>query len=85
VQVFPLPVLGMLLFFEGLALAVLVRDVTPVKADLAIAVLTGLLCIGLPYGYLYGLLAGTTVYYLSKGHTDCLRKVKGKILLPERH
>lgn len=66
VQVFPLPVLGILLFFEGLALAVLVRDIASVKADLAVAILTGLLCIGLPYGYLYGLLAGTTVYYLIK-------------------
>lgn len=66
VQIFPLPVLGVLLFFEGIALAILVRDIASVKTDLAIAVLTGLICIGLPYGYLYGLLAGTTVYYLSK-------------------
>lgn len=68
VQIFPMPVLGVLLFFEGVALALLVRDIAPIKADLAIAVLTGLLCIGLPYGYLYGLLAGTIVYYLSKRH-----------------
>ena len=64
VQIFPMPVLGTLLFFEGLALAVLVRDVALVKADLVVSVLVGLVCIGLPYGYLIGMLSGTIVYYL---------------------
>ncbi|PIQ21456.1 MAG: transporter [Cytophagales bacterium CG18_big_fil_WC_8_21_14_2_50_42_9] len=64
IQIFPMPVLGTLLFFEGLALAVLVRDVALVKADLVVSVLVGLMCIGLPYGYLIGMLSGTLVYYL---------------------
>lgn len=74
VQIFPMPVLGVLLFFEGIALAILVRDIATIKTDLAIAILTGLACIGLPYGYLYGLLAGTTVYYLSKRHLTAFGK-----------
>jgi len=64
VQLFPMPVLGTLLFFEGLALAVLVRDVAFIKADLVVSALVGIICIGLPYGYLIGMLSGTIVYYL---------------------
>lgn len=67
VQIFPMPVLGVLLFFEGLALALLVRDVTMVKKELFIALLVALVCLGLPYGYLAGLVLGTGLYYtLSK-------------------
>ena len=63
VQIFPLPVLGVLLLFEALSLAMLLRDVSGSRADLLVALLVGLLCAGLPYGYLVGLLVGTAVYY----------------------
>jgi MFS superfamily sulfate permease-like transporter len=67
VQIFPLPVLGVLLFFEGLALALLVRDVTTSKENLFISVLVALVCLGLPYGYLVGLVLGTGLsYFLQK-------------------
>jgi len=66
VKIFPMPVLGTLLFFEGLALALLVRDVTTQKEDLFIAVLVALACLGLPYGYLVGLILGTATFYLIK-------------------
>lgn len=63
VQIFPLPILGVLLLFEALTLAALLRDVADTRANLLVVVLVGLLCWGLPYGYLVGLLAGTAVYY----------------------
>ena len=63
VQIFPLPVLGVLLLFEALTLATLLRDITAHRSDLLVALLVGLLCAGLPYGYLVGLLVGTAVYY----------------------
>ncbi len=63
VQIFPLPVLGVLLFFEALSLAALLRDLAAHRADLLVALLVGLLCAGLPYGYLVGLVVGTLVYY----------------------
>ncbi len=63
VHLFPLPILGVLLFFEALRLAVLLRDVATARADLAVALLVGLICGGLPYGYLVGLVVGTSVYY----------------------
>ncbi|MBC6991301.1 putative sulfate/molybdate transporter [Hymenobacter sp. BT491] len=63
VQIFPLPVLGVLLLFEALTLAALLRDIAGTRADLLVALLVGLLCAGLPYGYLVGLVVGTTIYY----------------------
>lgn len=63
VQIFPLPILGVLLLFEALTLAALLRDIASNRADLLLALLTGLLCAGLPYGYLVGLVTGTTLHY----------------------
>ncbi|OON66981.1 putative sulfate/molybdate transporter [Hymenobacter sp. CRA2] len=63
VQIFPLPILGVLLLFEALTLAALVRDIAGSRTDLLVALLVGLLCSGLPYGYLVGLVVGTGVYY----------------------
>lgn len=63
VQIFPLPILGVLLLFEALALAALLRDISTARTDLLLALLVGLLCAGLPYGYLVGLVVGTTLYY----------------------
>ncbi|MBH8570818.1 putative sulfate/molybdate transporter [Microvirga sp. STS02] len=63
VQIFPLPVLGVLLLFEALSLATLLRDVSGSRSDLLVSLLVGLLCAGLPYGYLVGLVVGTAIYY----------------------
>ncbi|MEB3104128.1 putative sulfate/molybdate transporter, partial [Ferviditalea candida] len=52
VQVFPKPILGVLLLFESLALMGLVRDISNAKSDWFIALLVGLICSLLPYGYL---------------------------------
>lgn len=63
VQIFPLPILGVLLLFEALTLAALLRDISGSRPDLLVALLVGLLCAGLPYGYLVGLAVGTAVHY----------------------
>ena len=39
VQIFPLPVLGVLLLFEALSLATLLRDISGSRADLLVALL----------------------------------------------
>ncbi|HAZ08725.1 MAG TPA: transporter [Elusimicrobia bacterium] len=68
VRVFPRPMLGVLLLFEGLAMLSLVRDQAHDKEDFAIVMLTGLACAGLPYGYLVGMAGGTLLHRL-KGRT----------------
>ena len=66
VQVFPLPVLGVLLVIEGLRLMLLIRDTVALKGEFAIAVLVGLIAAGLPYGYLVGICVGTILFYVAK-------------------
>jgi MFS superfamily sulfate permease-like transporter len=58
IHVFPLPILGVILLFEGLALLMLIRDCAPSKNELGTALLVGLIAVGLPYGYVIGLLVG---------------------------
>ncbi len=74
VQVFPLPILGVLLLFEGLALMLLVRDMTAAKIDLSIVILVGLIASGLPYGYLIGLVVGTVLAYVARRYPIGLTK-----------
>ncbi|MDH7489530.1 MAG: putative sulfate/molybdate transporter [Anaerolineae bacterium] len=64
VGVFPLPILGVILLFEGLALMLLSWRGAASKGDLAIIFLVGLIAIGLPYGYLVGMLVGIGIAYL---------------------
>jgi hypothetical protein len=61
IQVFPLPMLGVILLFEGLALMLLVRDMGASRPDFFLVILVGLAAAGLPYGYLIGLVAGTVL------------------------
>jgi len=61
---FPLPMLGILLLFEAIALIWLVRDTVHSRAEFPITVLVGLLAVGLPYGYVIGLVVGTALVYL---------------------
>lgn len=63
-RVFPLPLLGVILLFEALALIWLLRDTIPSRRDFPIAALVGLVAVGLPYGYVIGLVAGTILYHL---------------------
>lgn len=63
-NVFPLPILGVILLFEALALIWLVRDMASSRGEFPIALLVGLVAVGLPYGYVVGLVVGTLLYYL---------------------
>jgi MFS superfamily sulfate permease-like transporter len=65
VKAFPLPMLGVILLFEALALIWLVRDMAPSRSEFPIAALVGLIAVGLPYGYLIGLVVGTVLAYCS--------------------
>ncbi len=59
VHVFPMPVLGVVLLFEAIALMALVVDVATERSALWIALAVAAAVVGLPYGYLVGLVAGT--------------------------
>ncbi len=66
VKIFPLPVLGIILLFESLALMSFIRSVSSSKMDLFIALVVALICVGLPHGYVIGLVLGTTITYLTR-------------------
>jgi MFS superfamily sulfate permease-like transporter len=68
VQVFPMPVLGVVLLFEAVALMGLVRDVAGDRSALWVALLVAATVVGLPYGYVVGLVVGTLLaWVLGKG------------------
>lgn len=61
VHVFPMPVLGIVLLFEAVALMMLVRDIATQPSALWIALAVAAAVVGLPYGYVVGLVAGTLI------------------------
>jgi MFS superfamily sulfate permease-like transporter len=61
--VFPMPVLGVLLLFEAVALMMLSRDLLHSRSALFIAVLVGIIATSVPYGFLVGLVVGTALSY----------------------
>ena len=74
IELFPKPVLGVILAFEALVLMRLVRDMAASKADFTVVLLVGLMCVGLPYGYVIGLIVGTVVaHVLNRGLTGLAR------------
>jgi hypothetical protein len=64
VEVFPLPVLGVLLFFEALALMRFIRSEASDAGSLFIVLLVGLIASGVPYGYAIGLVVGAVLYHV---------------------
>jgi MFS superfamily sulfate permease-like transporter len=66
IHAFPISVLGVILFFEGLTLMRFLRDTAQTERDLAIALLVGALAAFLPYGFLIGMIVGTLVAFLSE-------------------
>ena len=58
IELFPKPILGVILMFEGLALMRLIRDMMHSKSDLLIVFMVGLMAVALPYGYVIGLVIG---------------------------
>jgi hypothetical protein len=63
IQIFPLPILGVILVFEGLALVSLVKDLIIDKRNFLIALLVGILAVGLPYGFVISMVIGVALYY----------------------
>ncbi len=63
-QVFPKPILGTILIFEGIALIILSKDIITDKKNFFIAIIVGLMANGLPYGYLVGMIVGTLLYFV---------------------
>ncbi|MFN8256004.1 MAG: putative sulfate/molybdate transporter [Bacteroidales bacterium] len=64
IQIFPKPVLGTILLFEGMALIILVKDIITDKKYFFIAIMVALMANGLQYGYFVGLVAGILVFHL---------------------
>jgi hypothetical protein len=58
---FPKPMLGVLLLVEAVTILTLLRDITAVPRDFALAMLLGVIAAGLPYGYLVALVLGTVL------------------------
>lgn len=66
IKVFPLPILGVILLFESLSLMSLMRDIAGSRRELMVCLLVALLAVGLPQGYVIGLLVGTAVWYFAR-------------------
>ena len=64
-MIFPKPILGVILLFEGFALVLLVKDIIIDRNMFLIAVIVAICAIGLPNGYLIGMVIGTTIFYLT--------------------
>lgn len=64
VEVFPLPVLGVLLLFEALALMRLIRREAFDAGDFFVVLVVGLIANGVPYGYAIALVVGTVLYHI---------------------
>jgi len=62
-QIFPKPLLGVILLFEGIALIILVKDIITDKKMFFIAIVVAICANGLPNGYFIGLIIGTILYY----------------------
>ncbi len=64
IKVFPLPILGVILLFEGVSLILIMKDIVADKRGLVITVLVGVIAFGLPYGFIISIIIGTILYYL---------------------
>ena len=64
VQVFPMPVLGVVLLVEAVALMAMVRDVATDRRKLGVAVAVAAAVVAVPNGYAVGLVAGTLLAWL---------------------
>jgi xanthine/uracil/vitamin C permease (AzgA family) len=63
-KIFPLPILGVVLLFEGLTLMSFIKKIADSKTSLFVALLVAMMAVGLPYGYLVGMIVGTLIVYL---------------------
>lgn len=65
IRLFPIQILGVILFFEALKLVFLIKDLQAKTSDLYIALFVGLISCSVPYGFLISLILGTILYYNS--------------------
>ena len=63
INIFPMPILGTILFVESLALMILIKDLDN-RDDLWIAFMVALMSCALPNGFIVGLAAGVLVYWI---------------------
>ena len=75
IKIFPLPVLGVILLFEGLWLMLFIKDIIDSKKSFFISLLVALISCGLPYGYLIGMIVGTILFYISDKHVKSYLKI----------
>ncbi|HVR35735.1 MAG TPA: putative sulfate/molybdate transporter [Methylomirabilota bacterium] len=68
VRLFPKSILGVLLFFEGLALLRHVRDAGLGRGEWFVTFVVGLMAFTLPNGYLVGLVTGWVLHAVMKRH-----------------
>jgi Molybdate transporter of MFS superfamily/Protein of unknown function (DUF2442) len=66
IEIFPKPILGVVLLFEALTLLLFLQDQMGRRRDLSIALLVALIAFTLPQGYVVGLIVGTAIYYLAE-------------------
>lgn len=65
-RMFPLPLLGVILFFEALTLLGLISDIIHNSIDLKISLIVAGLIVTIPYGYVIGMVTGICVFYYAK-------------------
>lgn len=63
IRVFPRPILGVVLLFEAIALLMFIRDQASDARALRVALLTGVIALTLPQGYLVGLIVGSVLWW----------------------
>ena len=64
-MIFPKPILGIILLFEGFAMILLVKDIIVDRSMFLIAIIVAICAVGLPNGYLIGMVFGTFIYYFN--------------------
>lgn len=65
-EIFPQPILGVILLFEGIALILLIKDIIIDRKHFFIAIIIGILANGVQYGFLIGMIVGVLLYYIPK-------------------
>jgi len=66
VKFFPMPILGIILLFEALALMSFIKDITPSRKCLFVSFVVALIAFCVPYGYAIGLVTGILLDFLIK-------------------
>lgn len=66
VEIFPLPILGVVLLFEALVLMRFVSDVAGSRRDLTIALLVAVVAFSIPQGFVVGLVVGSITAFVCR-------------------